>query len=228
MNNLKVSNLLNDLIDEGKVIKSECRSVPEPFGDDISFGPNPPEAQDIPKFKRWANKVVLLQSRMGDSIKAWTQTLETALLSWEESNIDDILAVLETIRFAIDGGLLATYEDLLYAEAFGDLTEQGQHLFSQGYFLAAGVVFRAVLEEHLRRLCEKHQCTPEKERPTINDLNTALYRCDPPVYNKSVMMQVTALAAVGNDAAHNKPELAKEDVKRLQDGLLDFLARFSE
>ena len=109
----------------------------------------------------------------------------------------------------MDEGLLVKYEDLIFAEAFADLYEQGQHLFSQGYFLAAGVVFRAVLEEHLRHLCERNECTPVKEKPTINDLNMALYKCDSPVYEKSVMLHVTALAAVGNDAAHNNPELKR-------------------
>jgi hypothetical protein len=41
-----------------------------------------------------------------------------------------------------------------------------------------------------------------------------------------MMLNVQALASVGNDAAHNETGLSKDDVKRLMDGLLAFLARF--
>jgi hypothetical protein len=137
------------------------------------------------------------------------------------------ISALETIKDAIDQGLLNSFEDLVYAQAFSDLYEQGEYLLSQGYFLASGVIFRAVLEERLRRLCEQNTCMPQTMRPTINDLNIALYKHEPPIYDKSMMLNVTALASVGNDAAHNHPNLKSEDVQRLKNGLLDFLAKFS-
>jgi hypothetical protein len=54
-----------------------------------------------------------------------------------------------------------------------------------------------------------------------------LYKSSPPVYDKSMMLHVTAIAAIGNDAAHNSPNLKKEDVERLAKGVQDFLAKFS-
>jgi len=65
-----------------------------------------------------------------------------------------------------------------------------------------------------------------EKNATINDYNQALYGQTPPVYDKSMMLNVQALASVGNDAAHNETGLSKDDVKRLMDGLLAFLARF--
>jgi len=50
----------------------------------------------------------------------------------------------------------------------------------------------------------------------------SLYKHDPPVYDKNMMLNVQALAGVGNDAAHNNPKLKQEDVKRLMDRLLIF------
>ena len=55
----------------------------------------------------------------------------------------------------------------------------------------------------------------------------SLYKATPPVYNKSMMLHITAIAAIGNDAAHNKPALKDEDVERLAAGVEDFLARYS-
>ena len=70
-------------------------------------------------------------------------------------------------------------------------------------------------------------CMPEKERPTISDLNQAIYKCESIAYDKSMMHNITALAAVGNDAAHNKDTLQKEDVERLKRGTLEFISRYS-
>ncbi len=138
------------------------------------------------------------------------------------------LSTLRTIKFAIEQGLLTRFEDLVIADTFADLNEQGAYLLEQGYFLAAGAIFRAVLEEKLRKLCIRHKCQPNKTRPTINDYNQALYTSSPPVYDKNMMLHVTSLAAVGNDAAHNDPKLNKQDVERLMKGLQDFLARYSQ
>ena len=55
------------------------------------------------------------------------------------------------------------------AEAFESLLEQADYLLSEGYFLAAGVLGRAVLEEHLRKWCDLKAYSPAKQRPTIND-----------------------------------------------------------
>lgn len=216
----EVSDLLDELIREGNRLNSDLRPSKR-YRDSY-------EVNDEDKLRRWSDELILFVSLMGNSIDPWRKHLQHNGYDTSDYALKEPLFALETIRKAADRGLLTSYENLIFAEAFADLYEQGQHLYSQGYFLAAGVVFRAVLEERLRRLCEQNDCMPETPRPTINDLNIALYRHVPPVYNKSVMQHVTALAGVGNDAAHNKPELTKDDVKRLQDGLLDFLARFKD
>ena len=74
-------------------------------------------------------------------------------------------------------------------------------------------------------MCAQSQCSPTRDRPTLGDFNTALYKHN--TYDKTTFKHVDALAAVGNDAAHNKPDLKSEDVRRLLDGLQNFLIRFS-
>ena len=56
--------------------------------------------------------------------------------------------------------------------------DQAEYLMHKGYYLAAGVFFRAVLEEKLRRLSETHGLILDKEHPTISDFNQALYRAN--------------------------------------------------
>ncbi len=47
------------------------------------------------------------------------------------------------------------------------------------------------------------------------------------VYDKIMFKNVDSMAAIGNDAAHNNPDLKKEDVERLLRDLNSFLQRFS-
>ena len=217
----KIVKLLDRLIVDGNALRKGCQ---------VECQGALSSTMDKPRLRRWLSETELFKGIAGDMLNSWKDqlVLPKKAVVYRETSIGWILATLETVRYAIDEGLLGTYDDLLYAEAFGDLVEQGQHLLSQGYFLAAGVIFRAVLEERLRRLCEKHNCQTLKDKPTINDLNMSLYKADSPVYSKSVMMQVTALEAVGNYAVHNDPSLTIEDVSRLQNGLIEFLAKFSQ
>ncbi|MCK9202326.1 MAG: hypothetical protein M0P42_14435 [Gallionella sp.] len=177
--------------------------------------------------RRWSNELILLRNLGGAMLTPWARRLTHSGVVIHIEEVQGPLAALETVKFAIDNGLLDSYRNLVIAEAFADLYEQGQYLFGQGYFLAAGVIFRAVLEERLRELCLAADCMPEKERPTLSDLNQALYRCDSVPYDKAMMLNVTALAAVGNDAAHNKESLRVEDVERLMRGTLEFISRYS-
>ncbi len=132
---------------------------------------------------------------------------------------------LKGVKQSLEEGLLVRFEDIVLAEAFSDLYEQADYLFSKGYFLASGVIARAILEERLRRMCIANNCIPQKERPTLGDFNTGLYKKN--IYDKITFKHVDALAAIGNDAAHNDPGLKKEDVRRLLDGLQGFLQRFA-
>ena len=183
--------------------------------------------EDPEGIRRWSNDLILFRSLAGDLIRPWSARLTHDGHVILADHVEHPLSALKTIRDAINQGLLTRYEDLVVADTFADLTEQAAHLLSQGYFLAAGVILRAVLEERLRKLCCRHSIVLAKDKPTINDYNQALYASTNPVYDKSMMLHITALAAVGNNAAHNAPELKREDVDRLATGVRDFLARYA-
>ena len=121
--------------------------------------------------------------------------------------------MLEAVKHELENDHLESFSKLVRAETLADLLEQAEKLQSNGYYLAAGVIGRCVLEEHLRTSCDGLGCSPTKQKPTLNDFNMALYNADH--YAKTKMKQIDALASVGNDAAHNKPELNKDDVARL-------------
>lgn len=214
----KINDLLEKLINDAKLLIRSGKEADY----DTDF------VHDKEGLRRWSNDLILFNSIAGDIVKPWKDRLKHNGTVIMISEVEKPLAALETIKYAIGNDLLMKFSELIYAEALSDLFEQGKNLLAQGYFLAAGVIFRAVLEERLRKLCTKNKCTPKKKHATINDLNIALYKCTPSVYNKSMMQNITSLASIGNDAAHNKPSLLEKDVERLENGVLDFLCRYSE
>jgi hypothetical protein len=184
----------------------------------------PPVHVELEIFQQWRSRCRLLLSLLGPHAKPWQPVLEPMV----ENNLGaakSTQGALKAILQSLDEGLLVRFEDLVLANAFSDLYDQADYLFEQGYILAAGVIARAVLEERLRRLCAAHECSPDRDRPTISDYNTALYKCN--TYDKITYKHVDSLAAIGNDASHNKPDLQPTDVRRLLDGLHTFLTRFS-
>jgi hypothetical protein len=116
------------------------------------------------------------------------------------------------------------------AEAFSDLLEQADHLLEKNHFLAAGVLGRAVLEEHLRKWCQHVGCaflkpdgTP-KDKPTMSDFYGELQKGGQ--LNALQRRHVENMAAVGNACAHNMGTATRDDVERLLRDVRDFLVRF--
>ena len=214
----RISDLVDSLIAEGQtVLGTEFKRSGNWVG-------GAPRYVDLQQFKKWRASCYLLLSLMGDIADPWREVLAGDTANQSVTAIS-MLGTLQAIREALDEDLLISFEDLVFAEAFSDLLEQAEYLFDQGYLLACGVILRAILEERLNRMCERYGCTPTKARPTIADYNTELYKAK--VYDKITLKHVESMAAIGNDAAHNKPDLDKVDVQRFKTELITFLQKFA-
>ena len=100
---------------------------------------------------------------------------------------------------------------------------KADYLLDHNHLLAAGVLGRAMLEGHLRKLCNRHGSMPAGNT-TISVLNDALYKAQH--LDKLAMQGVTKMATAGNHCAHNRhPPLPKADVKLLLRDVREFLAR---
>lgn len=216
----KLLDLLNELVRTGRILLEDA--VPQEPDGQLIFGP-----EERRRARRWASDLILLKTLGGDLVSPWAANLSYVADKVYAADLEFPLAAVESIRAAINKGRLIRFQDLVIAEMFVDLLEQAEYLFSQGYFLATGVMCRAVLEEKLRNLCERNNCIPAMPRPTIEAYNQALYKASPPVYDATVMKHVSAMASVGNHAAHNKPDLRSDTVERLSRDLRKFLADFS-
>lgn len=180
---------------------------------------------DLQAFQKWRTSCKLLMSQLGTFSSPWSSVLDCDQSENGQGVVMSMIGALESIRENIARGRLSSFEDLVFAEAFANLVEQGEYLLDKGFFLAAGVIFRAVLEERLRRMCDRHGVTPDKDRPTINDYNQAMYKAK--IYDKIELKNVEALAAIGNAAAHGSDELQSDAVEQLRGNLMAFLAKYS-
>jgi hypothetical protein len=208
---------IDKLLDEGDVVLQTKFSTSG--GNYINFGDPWVETQ---AFRKWLTGCRNLIHQIGKPAQVWAEAFD-GKLSNQHVTAKSLLGSLQSFREAVQDDMLNRVEDLVAADAFGSLLEQAETLLAKDYVLAAGVLCRAVLEEHLRLLCERHGCLPGN-RPTINDLNQSLYKQGH--VDKLAMQNITAMATAGNHCAHNdQPPLSKTDVDKLYRDVGDFLIR---
>lgn len=154
------------------------------------------------------------------------------LESLSERNLLRLTGVVQVVRRAVAEDYLQSAQELVRAEVFSDFLEMAEHLQEEGYKDPAAVVAGTVLEQHLRKLCLKHNLTIEatdtagKLYPKKAEaLNTEL--AGQKVYGKNEQKQVTAWLGIRNSAAHGKyGEYTHAQVDLLLQGIRGFLARY--
>jgi hypothetical protein len=138
-----------------------------------------------------------------------------------------LVGVLKALRSDYERDGLQTIREIIDAELFSDFLEQAKYLMGEGWKDAAAVMAGGVLEEHLRKLCDKISVPltkPNGEPKTINGMNEDAYKAS--AYTKAEWRQVSAWADIRNNAAHGKyGEYTKEEVKLMVLGVGDFISR---
>jgi hypothetical protein len=184
---------------------------------------NPTQYVDLEKFSKWKTDCNVLINMLGDLSSPWDE-----IFKGDKNNLlvnaVSMNGGLKSIMNSLEKGYLIKIEDLVFAEAFSNLIEQSEYLYNQNYFLAAGVIARAVLEEKLRNICKSQNITFSKPLPTLSDFNNELYKVR--FYDKIELKNIDFLISVGNSAAHNQP-ITKEGVKSLIDGINRILLKYN-
>jgi len=204
-----IKNICNDSIIEGENLINTQWS-----NDSIGGGykiMNPTKYVDLERFKKWKSNCNVLMNILGDLSDPWNEIFEGKQAN-TLTNTKSMIGGLKSINETLDKGYLIRIEDLIFAEAFSNLIEQSEYLFSQNYFLAAGVICRAVLEEKLRNLCISQSINFSKSKPTLNDYNTELYKTK--FYDKIQFKNIDSLIVIGNSAAHNQ-SANKDEIQRM-------------
>jgi hypothetical protein len=152
-----------------------------------------PSRLELRAFSRWQAGCKNLMRLLAAYAEPWKNVFDG---DNSASHAIRMLGTLEAIQHAISGGLLLSVEDIVRAESFNSVLDQADFLHAQGFFLAAGVLARAVLEEHLRAWAASYSLPISKPKPTLNDLKDALYKDKK--FSLSVAKHIEAMAAVGN------------------------------
>lgn len=159
-----------------------------------------------------------------DHYKELRRLLESANASMNSFYFSHCFGVLEAAQKDFDAGLLFDMRALIAAELLGDLTEQAETLLTAGYHVAAASLAGAVLEDVLRKLCDKHHL-PLPESTKLDRLNADLARAS--VYDKLVQKRITAIADIRNNADHGHPDkFSKVDVEDMVKWVRSFSADY--
>ena len=67
-----------------------------------------------------------------------------------------LTGIAAALREDLSLGRLASLSGLISADLFADFLEMAEHLLGEGYKDPAAVLAGGVLEEHIRKLSEKH------------------------------------------------------------------------
>jgi hypothetical protein len=137
--------------------------------------------------------------------------------------------LLKAIRDDLESGYLRGYRGLIQAELFTDFLDMADHLFGEGYKDAATVIAGSVLEDHIKRLCQKNGIAltlikPNgTERPlTASELAEALGKAK--IFELPMQQSVKGWQALRNNAAHGKYETYEAgEVKLLLLGVRQFM-----
>jgi len=137
-----------------------------------------------------------------------------------------LVGILRAVKADIEAGWLLSVVEVLHADTFADFLEQSTELVEKGYKDAAAVLAGAVLEAHLRMLCDKNgiATTQPNGAPTkAGTMNAELVKVGS--YGKVQQKAIDAWQGVRNSAAHGAfADYDKVAVSNLISGVSAFIA----
>jgi hypothetical protein len=137
---------------------------------------------------------------------------------------DKFIGVLLAVEDDLRNGMLVNIQEMVTAEVFDDMMDMAGYLLEQGYHLPSVAIAGAVLEDTLRKLCEKSSISWEGDS-SISKLNVALYKAN--IYDKVQFSQVDAWGKLRNKVDHGDFKAASEvdpnDVEQMVSGLRNFV-----
>ena len=146
-----------------------------------------------------------------------------------------INGILQGLKDDYENGFLDNLEETVVANISADYMTQVEGLLNEGKpgqydHVPGAVLCGAVLEDSLRRLCERQtppvETANENGRPkNLNSLIQDLQKAN--AFNKLKAQQLRGWAQVRNSAAHGKfDEFNRDDVNLMVNGVKNFLADY--
>lgn len=152
-----------------------------------------------------------------------------------QSSLRHINGILRGLKNDFENGFLDDLEERVVADISADYMAQVDGLLHEGQpgqydHVPAGVLCGAVLEDALRRLCDRQSPNIPTDKPTgrpksLNALIQDLAKAN--AFNKLKAQQLRSWAQVRNSAAHGKfGDFSRDDVELMVKGVRNFLADY--
>jgi len=160
---------------------------------------------------------------------------EVSSLSSKISEIEKLHGILRGLQDDYESGMLEHLGRLIEVNIVADYFQQAERLLQEGHpgqhdHVPAAVLAGAVLEDALRRLCQR-QTPPisttksNGELKTLNPLIDDLKQAN--VYSELKAKQLRAWADIRNAAAHGQfDDFTRSDVEQMLAGIQNFLADY--
>ncbi len=150
-------------------------------------------------------------------------------------DLEDISGTLQGLKDIYENGFLVDLETRVAANISADYMTQVEGLLDEGQpgqydHVPAAVLCGAVLEDALRRLCDRQTPQVPTDKPNgrpkaLNALIQDLQKAN--AFNKLKAQQLRGWAQVRNSAAHGEfSEFNRDDVELMVNGVRNFLADY--
>lgn len=199
----KIINKFDKLMEEGKKIFQDCG------WDGHEWHSHFPSAID---YLRWRTEALNLIKRVcGEDSEHYSQLLQIAQDDRSKNNsyyFSFCYGIVEAAKRDFDDDFLADVKYLVRADLLDDFLSQAEMLLQEGYHIPAVSLAGGVLEDTLRKLCDKKNISyPDKTK--IDALNISLAKAN--IYDKLVQKEITAKADLRNNADHGHFDKVKQD-----------------
>lgn len=140
----------------------------------------------------------------------------------------DLAGILSALGSDYELGYIQTVEELVHGTIFDDFLEMSTELHDKKFKDAAAVVAGSTLEEHIKKMAEKNSISvvDAKGKPKKFDtLSIALVKAG--VFGEPQRKILAGWYGQRTAAAHGKySEVINDEVKRMIDGIRDFMVRY--
>jgi hypothetical protein len=160
--------------------------------------------------------------------KHFRKAAEVSMYSDSSVVLEKMATVFRAAKEDFERGMFDDIRRLVRADLLDDFLSQAEELHASGFNEAAVGLGGAILEDTLRKLCDKH--TPPityAQKTAIDTLNVSLAKAQ--VYDGLVQKRITAIAHLRNDADHGrslgtvKPADTEDMLKWLRRFVTDYL-----
>ena len=168
----------------------------------------------------------------GSSYRRMADTIDPSKARSSDGD-ERLRGVLLTLRRDYRAGMTRTVEEVVRASLLVDLLGQSDRHLHAGHRWATAVLGGAALEQHLRHLAAKlgigFESPDDKgvlRAREASSLNDDLHQA--PIYAQSEWRQIQHWLAIRDEAASGRgafDEMAEEDLKKMTEGIRDFIRR---